>query len=528
MMVDQRTPKYRGLYAKIMVLVGGVFAVALLAILGLVYYAETWEFHYVACPQCVSTPNSQAAGGTQADLVYLASGDLWRQRRNALLRVVGGSLVVLGLIVFYAVQRLVIRPLKTIHQGVVAIAQGNLDHRLRVDTGDELALLAQEFNSMAQKLCESYDDIANERSKLIASIEHSRDAIWISDAEQRIIRVNSALERLTGRSRATLIGQNCHALMGMRTVDGLPMCEFACPLLNASAPHGAIEGYMPSATGKDAWVEIGYGYVTNAAGQVTEVVHIVHDLTERKELERLKDEFVSMISHELRTPLHHIKGFATTLLQTDVTWDKATQRDFLESINNEADRLATLVEKILHLSRLEAGAAPLVREWCAMTDWVNGALARRRISAVRPRLQLHLPATLPTLFIDNRQLETVLINLIENAAKYSAAETPIVLQAEVAEQEVIFSVADQGRGIPQAHLKSIFARFYRVDEQEHRIASTGLGLAICKRIVEAHGGRIWVESALGVGSCFYFTLPVYSNRNPEGEQGHEEVARVVG
>ena len=132
-------------------------------------------------------------------------------------------------------------------------------------------------------------------ASLSPRFEHSRDAIWISNADQQIIRVNSALERLTGRRRAQLVGQNCHALMGMRTLDGSPMCEFACPLLNSPGPDGVIEGYMPTASGKDAWVEIGYGSVTNDSGQLTEVVHIVHDLTERKEIERLKDEFVSMV-----------------------------------------------------------------------------------------------------------------------------------------------------------------------------------------------------------------------------------------
>lgn len=528
MMTNQLTPKVRGLYAKIMLLVGSIFAVALLAILALVYYTETWELHYVTCSQCTPAPSPQSVDTPDNELTLWVADDLWQQRRNALLRVVGGSLVALSLIVFYAMRRLVMRPLQAIQQGVVAIAQGNLDHRLTVRTGDELALLADEFNRMAQQLRASYDEIAGERSKLIAAIEHSRDAIWISDAHQRIVRVNPALEQLTGRSRAALLGQNCHALMGLRTVDGGLMCEFACPLLKGSAPHGAIEGYMPAATGKDAWVEIGYGCVTNATGQVTEVIHIVHDLTERKEIERLKDEFVAMVSHELRTPLHHIKGFATTLLQTDVTWDQATQRDFLASINNEADRLTGLIEKILHLSRLEAGAAPLTKSWCVIQELVEGVLSRRRIAGVRDRVRLRLPVTLPSIYIDSRQLETVLLNLIENAANYSAPDTPILLQVEVVDHEANFCVADHGRGIAPAHLTAIFERFYRVNQQEHGAVGVGLGLAICKRIVEAHGGRIWAESTLGVGSCFYFSLPIAGNGRAEGEQTYEEDTRTTG
>lgn len=523
MATKQGTAVRRGLYTKIIILVGGVFVVTLLAILSLVYFAENWEIGYGSCPQCAPNADGQRIGSSDGEGTGPTRDELLQRRRNALLRVMGGSLVALGLLVFYAVRRLVIQPLQIIQRGVVAIAEGDFDHRLSIQTNDEWEVLADEFNHMVVKLCESHDEIAAERGKLVAAIEHSRDAIWISDAEQQIIRVNSALERLTGRSRVQLIGQNCHSLMGMRSLDGSPLCEVACPLLNSSAPSGAIEGYMPTATGKDAWVEIGYGTVTNTNGQLTEVVHIVHDLTERKEIEQLKDEFVSMVSHELRTPLHHIKGFATTLLQTDVTWDQATQRDFLESINTEADRLTNLVEKILHLSRLEAGELPLAREWCAVSDLIDNALIRQRINPVRQRLQLQLPETLPSLFVDGRQLETVLINLIENAAKYSEPDTPIEVNVALINREVVFRVIDQGRGIPPEHVRSIFQRFYRVNEQDHRVASTGLGLAICKRIVEAHGGWIRVESTLGVGSCFYFGLPM-SNRSLTREQSDEENA----
>ena len=214
------------------------------------------------------------------------------------------------------------------------------------------------------------------------------------------------------------------------------------------------------------------------------------------------------------------------LLQTDVTWDQATQRDFLESINTEADRLTNLVEKILHLSRLESGELPLAREWRAIEDLIDNALIRQRINHVRQRLRLQRSATALSLFVDGRQFETVLINLIENAAKYSNPDTPIELQVEGIDGEVIFRVIDQGRGIAPTHLPSIFQRFYRVDEHDHRVASTGLGLAICKRIVEAHGGRIGVESTPGVGSCFYFSLPV-SHRSITGGQTDEKDARFA-
>ncbi len=348
--------------------------------------------HYAApvvvqaeCTEC-HIAELGAINGVISTKISLESLDAaLRQRRNYLLRVVGGSLLVLLVAVFYTVQRLVIQPLYTIRQGAAAIAEGNLDYRVNVQTGDEMELLSGELNSMVEQLSTTYGKVVEEHNTVLASIESSHDAIWISDAEQRVVMVNPALERLTGRDRDELLGQSCQYLMGMRSFDGASMCDTSCPFLHPQLHTGAIEGCMPAATGKDAWVEISFGRVSAVDGELAQVVHIVHDLTERKEIEQLKDEFVSMISHELRTPLHHIKGFTTTLLQTDVEWDQATQRDFLESINHESDRLAALVEQILHLSRLEAGRLPMDREWHAVNDLVDGALVKPCTAGGRDR-----------------------------------------------------------------------------------------------------------------------------------------------
>jgi PAS domain S-box-containing protein len=460
------------------------------------------------CQRCHQAQIGEINGVISSEISLREYEAVLRHRRNVLLLTLGGGLLLLGLLTFYGLQRLVIRPLQTIQRGAAAIAEGDLSHRLQVRTGDELESLAREFNQMAQKLQDSYGRVAEEQSKVMAAIEASRDAIWVSDANRRVVMVNSALERLTGRRREELLGQTCRYLLGVHTRDGASICDTTCPFLHPDEGSGKVEGCIPTVSGREAWVEISYGCITGSDGRLAGVVHIVHDLTERKEVERLKDEFISMVSHELRTPLHHIKGFATTLLQTDVEWDAATQRDFLESINREADRLANLVEKILHLSRLEADGLPMEKEWYPVNDLIDGALQRRHsLIADRP-VHLRLAPDLPPLFVDGREIEVVLINLIENAVKYSDPGTPITLSAERRGDQVVFSVADQGVGIPAEHLKHVFERFYRVNGGGRRVAGTGLGLAICKRIVEAHGGRIWVESTPGVGSRFSFSLPV--------------------
>ncbi len=467
------------------------------------------------CQACHQAQIGAINGVISTEISLQGVGDTLRLRRDLLLRVVGGGLLILILLTIYTVRQLVISPLQTIQRGVATIAQGDLGYRLDVHTGDELEDLANEINQMAQQLDESYGRIAEEQSKVMAALEASSDAIWISNADRQITTVNSALERLVGKQRKDLLGHGCQYLMGMQTFDGASVCDTSCPFLNPNDKTGSVEGCMPTIRGGNAWVEIGYGRVNDADGNLAQVVHIVHDLTERKEVERLKDEFVSMVSHELRTPLHHIKGFATTLLQTDVEWDEDTQRDFLESINHEADRLANLVEKILHLSRLEAGQLPMDRDWYSVEDLVDGALTRRVNLTTGRQAELNLEPDLPPLFVDGREIETVLINLLDNARKYSGSDAPIVLAVKQVDGQMVFCVTDQGPGIAADHLDSVFDQFYRVNEQKKDGVGTGLGLAICKRIVETHNGRIWVESVTGVGSSFLFSLPVQV-RHPVG------------
>ena len=461
------------------------------------------------CQACHEGQIGAIVGAISSEISLRESELALRRHRDVMLVALGGGLLALGLLTFYTLQRLVIRPLRTIQRGTAAIAQGNLDQRLQVNTGDEMEALAGEFNRMAQRLQESYTRVEEEQSKVLAAIEASWDPIWVSDANRRLVMVNSALERLIGQSREKLLGQSCHDLPFFHNPDGASICDTVCAFRYPTDANGRIEGCISGASGNEVWVEIGYGRVIDPAGRLAGVVHIARDLTQRKEIERLKDEFISMVSHELRTPLNHIKGFATTLLQTDVEWDAATQRDFLGSINREADRLTNLVQKLLHLSSLESGGLPMEKEWYQVNDLVDGALQRRRNLVDGRRVHLCPFPDLPTLFVDGREIEGVLMNLIENAVKYSKPGTPITLSAERRANEVVFSVADEGSGIPAEHLEQIFERFYRVPGEGRRLPDgIGLGLAICKRIVEAHDGHIWVESTAGIGSHFQFSLPV--------------------
>ena len=226
------------------------------------------------------------------------------------------------------------------------------------------------------------------------------------------------------------------------------------------------------------------------------------------ESERLKSALLSSVSHDLRTPLAVIKGAASNLLDRSVAWDAATTRSLLETIDAEADRLNRLVRNLLEMSRLEAGALSRNREPVAVSDILGATLARLRPLLLAHPVTLHVPPGLPDVTADPVQLELVITNLLENAAKYAPRETPIEAGARVRGDMLDISIADRGPGIPPGDEERIFEKFYRAGSPDHRPGGSGLGLAIAKGIVEAHGGRIHARNRPGGGAEITVSLPV--------------------
>ena len=248
--------------------------------------------------------------------------------------------------------------------------------------------------------------------------------------------------------------------------------------------------------------------VTDARGEVIGRGQFWQDITHDKDLDRMKSALLSTVSHELRTPLAAIKGYATTLLADDVVWDADTQREFIQTISDEADRLAALVSSLLDLSRLEGGALRLQRETHNMYDLV-AAVARREGRRLGVEIHLKADDNLPLVELDRLRMETVLRNLLDNAAKYSPPDYPVEITLQQQEDAIQVCVRDYGPGVPADQKDRIFLRFYRGQvERSQRIGGAGLGLAICKGFIEAHGGHIWVEDA-NPGARFCFRIPLF-------------------
>jgi signal transduction histidine kinase len=226
-----------------------------------------------------------------------------------------------------------------------------------------------------------------------------------------------------------------------------------------------------------------------------------------KEAANLKLDAISMLSHEMRTPLASIKGYATALLLEDTDWDAETRNEFLQTIDEESDRLSRLIEGILESASIDANSLRIDLEPVLLPQIARGVVDRIAIQSDIHQFVVMFPPSFPIVEADAGRIEQVLTNLIDNAVKYSPEGGLIVVRGDVRSHEVVISVVDQGTGIEPEDLNKLFDRFFRASSGRRRVSGTGLGLPISSSIVRAHGGRIWAESTVGRGTTLSFTIP---------------------
>lgn len=354
-----------------------------------------------------------------------------------------------------------------------------------------------------------YQGLLAEKRHLDTIIENSADGVMILDGQWRIQTTNRALEQMLGRHRSEITGRTCSEILQLTTPQGTPICTGDCPLESLGpGPHPYVEGVHATPDGRRIHLGITYSVLRAPDGSLREAIANVRDITRMKEAEEVKSTFVSIVSHELKTPVAIIKGYAGTLRREDAHWDPQTLRQGLLVIEEESDRLDGLISNLLEASRIQAGALTLNP---APLDLAG--LARKLAAEFGPQTEQHtleidLPADLPPVWADYERIRMVLSNLLSNAIKYSPHGGTIRIGGWAEQNRVVVYVADPGIGIPDSEFEHIFERFYRVDNRMSRTtAGTGLGLYLCKAIVEAHGGEIWVQSQVGQGATFFFSLP---------------------
>ena len=253
---------------------------------------------------------------------------------------------------------------------------------------------------------------------------------------------------------------------------------------------------------------------TGTIQDITEIRALERKVIEYQELDQVKTNLLSTVSHELRTPLSIIKGYATLLLDYDERLVNEEKREYLESIDRATNRLTELVDHILDMSRLESGLLQLERAPTSIAKLAREAVAEARVRAPDHKIRLNMANRLPKADVDAKRIRQVLDNIIDNAVKYSPEKTTITVSAERKDDELVVSISDQGVGIPAKDLDRIFDRMFRVEQGlTPTVDGVGLGLAICKGLIEQHGGRIWMESEEGKGSTCRFALPIYKGES---------------
>jgi PAS domain S-box-containing protein len=366
--------------------------------------------------------------------------------------------------------------------------------------------------SMAIERAELFATVLQEKKESEAIIRNTADGIAIIDHQRRVVDFNPALQQLIGWPREEALGVSCSEFFHGRNAGKDSICEKGCPFsLTASQDDSLlVEHPITTRDGRQLDVQVSYGPIRDEAGEVSRVIAVVRDISRQKALERLRSEFVSTVSHEFRTPLALIKGYIATLLRQDLALGDETRKRFLRNTDEAADRLSRLIDELLSVSRIEAGRLELELQPLDLRELVAGVLERLRLEASHCQLVAQLPPQELVVQADSDKVERVLLNLLTNAIKFSPEGGTVTVEVQWAKAPpgVLISVTDQGSGIPPEHLDRVFDKFYRAgDDLVKKTKGVGLGLYICKSIVEHHGGRIWVESTPGEGSTFKFTLP---------------------
>ena len=285
-----------------------------------------------------------------------------------------------------------------------------------------------------------------------------------------------------------------------------------CPLYKrplGEKPVFERGGVIQSKDGRAVSVSMVYSVILSEKGEPVNAVVNVRDISKLREMENFRESILSMLGHELQTPLSIIKGYTETLNRTDAQWDSDTVQKGLHVIEEEADRLSQVMSKLLLASRLSGGDVKLSKEPVDMPSLVKKVVKRLSGFTTLHRFKVDFKPDFPTLTVEPQMIEQVLTNLVENAIKYSPQGGRVTVSGRKIDGEVEVTVRDEGIGISPRDSEHLFERFHRVEKgQSRKIQGTGLGLYICKSIIEAHGGKIEVSSQPGRGSSFTFTLPI--------------------
>jgi two-component system phosphate regulon sensor histidine kinase PhoR len=394
------------------------------------------------------------------------------------------------------------RPFEEVADAAQRLAQGNETERLPTSDVQELARLSESLNQLAQELEDRGHMIGRQGHELEAVLASMIEGVLAVDSDERVISINRAAARLVGGNVAELTGRNLQEVI--RNAD---LRRLAVQALQSEE---SVEDDVVLRGEDERILQVCGTSLRDVKGRSVGAVLVLHDVTHYRHLENVRRDFVANVSHELKTPIASIKGFVETLLDGASENPDDAMR-FLRIVARQADRLNQIIEDLLSLSKIEQSEqdANLPLEVAPIRAILDTAVADCQAAADERNIRINVSCDESVAAnINARLLEQAVDNLLDNAIKYSEPGNEVLITARALAGEVLISVTDHGCGIDRDHLPRLFERFYRVDKARSRkLGGTGLGLAIVKHIVQAHGGKVFVQSTPGKGSTFTIHLP---------------------
>ncbi|MEE9607826.1 MAG: ATP-binding protein [Myxococcota bacterium] len=448
----------------------------------------------------LAVPVGGGAGGVVRLAVDLSDLEAAVAELRGELLAAGAVGLVAALALSYALAWFTTRPLRQMRRVAASIAGGELDHRMPRRSGDELGDISGAIDRMAEQLRQHVAEATGEKERLQAVLNAMVEGVLVVDAKGGILMANARLREFYG-----VPGE----VEGRTALEAIRDAELDEVLAEATRTDEAVSRAVSVARPVARTLRIQAVRFPSGRAPRMGTVAVFHDVTELARLEKVRRDFIANASHELRTPLAAIRGFTETLLQNGGL-APADRRSYLEIIDRHSRRLGHLVGDLLELSRIESGEASLELAAVDAAALAQSLIGDSRPSYAEKGLEVSVDASGASVaWADPRAVEQILGNLLDNAVKYTQSGGRIAVKIEGEDGRVRIGVSDNGIGIPGSDLARIFERFYRVDKARSReLGGTGLGLSIVKHLVQRLGGEISVESELGKGSTFWFTLPV--------------------
>jgi len=403
------------------------------------------------------------------------------------------------------------KSIRQLHQSVTEVSKGQIHPTVIVKSGDEIQALSESFASLVAQLLERESTLKKEKQETEIILQSLSDGVVVLDQETKVIVFNKAAERLTGfgydQVKGKPVDEILHFYENNETVPFKTYNDQSEMMVRKLREKGIT---IANSNGEKAIISLTIAPVV-FEDQRSGFIIAFHDVSKENELEEMKLDFVSMAAHELRTPLTAIRGYADLIQMQNAEDLDETGKELINRLQISSANLGNLIDNLLSVSRIERNMFSVDAKPVDLTKTVMGVIDNLRQTAEtkQQRIDFNKPHELPVVLADSFRISQVLANLVANAINYTQEGGTITVNIEKKEGFLELSVSDNGPGIPAEALKKLFTKFFRVSGAlEQGSKGTGLGLFISKSIINMHNGKIWVESEVGKGSKFIFTLPL--------------------